>query len=863
MSDFEYKVSVIVPVYNVEQYLRGCLDSLLAQTIDHDQMEVLLINDGSTDNSLAICEEYAELFSCFKVFSQENAGVSAARNLGIANAKGKYIMFLDSDDMFSPETIQAVTDYFDTVYDQVDLVTYPERKVENGKALPVHFRYNFLKKTGIYDLNSNIYATVSRVNVAVKNTGEQFNVNLHFAEDQSFLFKIAREKMKIGFVKKGLYTYVIRSDSAVGSSGYAFYFWESVITNYYEKLFAQYEENVPQYLQAMFLYDSNWKIRKDQFFPYHYEGEKFTEAKERLKNLLRSVDIDVILNHPALDYYHKFFLLKLRETPISAYCSNKSVQMICNGRILHNDKIFTIVITQIRVYNNTLKVLGHLKSPLFAFLEKPVLYAYVNGEKTSLELFESTASRYKSKIKTGLFWGFYLYQEMDKDFDINFQVEIDGFCYNTTFYFMPFTPVNVKLGFWDFTTDNGIMSVKDNTLQFRFADREEKTSVNKKKNEIVRKIDPVLYSYRLSKKEVSEEKIWLYYDCKGVEKDNGYYQFMHDIKMNDGVERYFILNSDESIDLFEDKSRVVKFGSNKHKSLFVNADKIITAYIEKNNIYPFSNDKMLMLMDILQYETVYLQHGILHASIPWKYTPEALQIDKIVVSSYFEVENFVGKYNFREADLYKSGMPRYDHIDRNAKPKNRILFAPSWRNYLIMPQVNNYWQPEMDKFLKSDYFTAFNSFLNSPKLEKVLCENDLYLDFKIHPIFTCYLELFDNVNEHVCFAGSSVKDEEYAVFITDFSSFVFDFAYLCRPIMYFVPDYHQFKAGMNQYRELDLPFEKAFGNLVTDAETAVDELVRIIKNTLKPDDVFCERMNNFFLPMEDCCSDIYNRLTEQ
>ena len=862
MSEFEYKVSVIVPIYNVDQYLRSCLDSLIAQTIDHDQMEVLLIDDGSSDNSLAICKEYAEVFSCFKVFSQENAGVSTARNLGIINALGKYIMFLDSDDMLSPETVQAVTDYFDTVYDEVDLVTYPERKMENGKILPTHFRYNILKKTGIYDLNKSIYATISRINVAVKNTKTQFNENLHFAEDQNFLFEIIRKKMKIGFVEKGLYTYIIRSDSAIGTSGYAFYFWESVITNYYEKLFTQYEKNVPKYLQAMFLYDSNWKIRKDQFFPYHYEEEKLIEAKERLSSLLKSTDIDVLFDHPALDYYHKFFLLKLRKTPITVLCSSKGAQMLCNGKVLHNDEAFTIVVTQLRAYNNTLKVLGHLKSPLFAFIEKPTLYAYVNGEKVSLELFKSTASRYKSKIETGLFWGFYLDLGLEKDLDIKFMVTLDGFCYETSFYFMPFTPINIELGFLEFTTSTGIVSVKDNVLGFRLAGQEERIRLNKKKNDTVRKIDPVIYSFRAEKRDTPGTKIWLYYDCKGVEKDNGYYQFIHDIKISDGVERYYISNNNEGVDLFEDKSRIVKFGSNRHKSLFINADKIITAYIEKNNVYPFPNDKMLLIMDILQYETIYLQHGILHASIPWKYTPEALQIDKVVASSYFEVENFIKKYNFRDMDIYRSGMPRYAHIDRRVKPRKRILFAPSWRNYLIMPQVNNFWKPEKEKFLKSDYYVSINSFLNSPKLEQILSGNNLYLDFKIHPIFTCYLELFDNINEHVCIVDSSVKDEEYAAFITDFSSFVFDFVYLERPIMYFVPDYSQFKAGMNQYRELDLPFDKAFGKLVTDVEGAVNELGRIIENGLIPDPVYKERMDKFFLPMKDCCEDLYNQLKE-
>lgn len=109
--NFEYQASVIVPVYNVEQYLRICLDSLVNQTIDKSKMEVLVINDGSPDNSWDICLEYSKKYDFIKIFSKENEGLSATRNFGIKQAKGKYLFFLDSDDYFTPETVKKVTDF--------------------------------------------------------------------------------------------------------------------------------------------------------------------------------------------------------------------------------------------------------------------------------------------------------------------------------------------------------------------------------------------------------------------------------------------------------------------------------------------------------------------------------------------------------------------------------------------------------------------------------------------------------------------------------------------------------------------------------------------------------------------------------
>lgn len=98
--------SIIIPVYNVEPYLRKCLDSVFAQT--YKNYEVICINDGSTDHSLAIAEEYAKRFPEMKLFSQENKGLSGARNAGIQQAKGEYIFLLDSDDWIEPDTLEIL-----------------------------------------------------------------------------------------------------------------------------------------------------------------------------------------------------------------------------------------------------------------------------------------------------------------------------------------------------------------------------------------------------------------------------------------------------------------------------------------------------------------------------------------------------------------------------------------------------------------------------------------------------------------------------------------------------------------------------------------------------------------------------------
>ena len=100
------KITVIIPVYNAGKYLRKCLDSIVMG--QYSDWECILVDDGSKDDSLSICEEYANKDSRFRVFHQINAGASAARNVGLDNAKGEYITFIDADDWVSSNYLFAV-----------------------------------------------------------------------------------------------------------------------------------------------------------------------------------------------------------------------------------------------------------------------------------------------------------------------------------------------------------------------------------------------------------------------------------------------------------------------------------------------------------------------------------------------------------------------------------------------------------------------------------------------------------------------------------------------------------------------------------------------------------------------------------
>lgn len=124
-------VSVIVPVYNVERYLSSCIESVLRQT--HSDWELLLVDDGSTDRSGRICDEYAENNSRIRVFHKENGGVSSARNLALDQMRGDFCIMLDSDDLIHPSLLE---DTLQIIHDtQTDAVIYGYEKVDEHFSL--------------------------------------------------------------------------------------------------------------------------------------------------------------------------------------------------------------------------------------------------------------------------------------------------------------------------------------------------------------------------------------------------------------------------------------------------------------------------------------------------------------------------------------------------------------------------------------------------------------------------------------------------------------------------------------------------------------------------------------------------------
>lgn len=876
--DFKYKISVIIPIYNVEEYLEYCLDSLVNQTIDKNDVEVLLVNDGSPDNSEEICKKYCEKHSFFKYFAKENEGVSKTRNFGIKHAQGKYIAYLDPDDALTEKSLESLVKFFEQHENEVDIVTYKiVPTFEGKKSGPLHYRYKYLKHNGVYDLTrpENIFITQTTMNICVKNKG---NANILFPEDtvyhedQRYNIDVVREKMKIGYCTGAQYLYTKNPSSVTNTRFYAYYIFEETM-QYWERLFASFDGKVPQYIQVMYVNDINWKTQSDILLPYHYQGEKYDNAVNRICALLGQVDDEVLERHPKIEALHTCFLFGLKyngKIDVSAGCGGASLWH--SDDMLFTEKIFTLVVCRFKVDGEKVYIDAFLRTPITSYTDDVEIYANLTGEDTAekiaLKKEPSAWDHYRAKIKTNRMfrvrfdWDYIRYPE------IQFSVDICGASLPVKLEFVSHAPFNTgiyrstlfRCGYKFIQNPNGFDAYKSNPAEEKAFYRRYATTL------MLRKPRTFLWRTACGNINSDKRKIWLYYDCKNVYKDNGYYQFIHDFEKDDGVERYYVVNDDiDRKELLTPKQRkhIIRFGSLKHKQYYLAAEKIITAYAEHNNYNPFPAFVWKNYTDLFKAEVIYLQHGVLHAYLPWKYANDRLTaFDREVISTSFEMENFTKNYGFRECDLIPAGMPRYDFIDiEAAKSEKKILFAPTWRKYLIGMDKDGNFFPTPDKFRNSDFFKETYEFLSSKELADVLEKNDWYLDFKLHPIFHGYNSLYDIKSDRIRIADKSVDEKSYKVFITDFSSFCFDFVYLKKTMMYFVPDDEMFRAGMNDYRKLDLPLEDGFGPLAHSAQEAVSAIVDIVERAGEAEPKYQQKMESMFLHADKNCRErIYNSI---
>lgn len=199
------KLSVIIPVYNSEQHLKRCLDSVLAQRFT--DFELLLIDDGSTDSSFEICQSYAQNDNRIRIIQKQNGGPGAARNLGISESKGEWIVFIDSDDWVDPNHLESLTD---DIEEGIDLVMHGryggkqylkyKNKIEVIDSKDNQILFNELNLTPNGQICSKLFN--SKI---IKTNRIEFVPEIRMSEDVLFILSYLTKSARMKY--RDLYTY--------------------------------------------------------------------------------------------------------------------------------------------------------------------------------------------------------------------------------------------------------------------------------------------------------------------------------------------------------------------------------------------------------------------------------------------------------------------------------------------------------------------------------------------------------------------------------------------------------------------------------------------------------------------------------
>lgn len=211
------KISIIIPVYNSEKYLKKCLDSILNQTIDTKQIEVVIINDGSKDDSEKIIKKYLKKLNIIYIY-QENRGQSFARNKGLEISTGEYITFIDSDDYIDKTMLEKL--YNEAEKNSYDIVTCNLAKDRNNKITPI------IEKISEHPIRNYICTKVGPCNMLIKSNllkkyNFKFPTELKKYEDIAVTPLLGLKKdIKINHIDEALYFYYDNTNSVMNSPTY-------------------------------------------------------------------------------------------------------------------------------------------------------------------------------------------------------------------------------------------------------------------------------------------------------------------------------------------------------------------------------------------------------------------------------------------------------------------------------------------------------------------------------------------------------------------------------------------------------------------------------------------------------------------
>lgn len=873
---YQYDFSIIIPVYNTEYYIREAIESITNQTFPIARIQIIIVNDGSTDNTIRVLEQYINRYpNNIIVINKKNEGVSKARNIGVLQAKGKYVTFLDSDDKLEKHTLRSVYSYFERHNKETDVVVIPRRLFEKFNR-EHNLNYRFKKGTRIADLEKEPDCFHNAVSAAfIKNDIAKkikFEEKLRYSEDTLYINKILLNKRKIGLLNKGCY-FTRKRNSEINKSA-------TQITNedkrayldnikFFSKELISYCNNelneIPLFIQNVLLFELKYHL-----FVEHLNVLNKTQKQEYInsvKKVFQNIDDKLIICQRDIDSYYRYYFLLMKYGSYSlCECDNE----IC---LSFREKINYILDDEecclefIKINGNKATFEGHF---ITVYLESQEIFVSTNGEQYKAQLIERGNHRYSLDSVVSKKVGFKVEIELsDKEGEILFFRKIQNKVIKTKqIIHGDFSPLTEKIKGSYYTnckytfkcSSNKIIYKKNDSFiinEFAFCFNLFKSNLLGSKKAIVTRLFAIAHRRK--------NRIWIFSDRINKADDNGQALFEYACKNKKYKIKYYFALDKKAQDKKEIRAigKTVDPNSRMYKLLFLSSEIITSSQADSLTINPFG-DRNIFYKDLMsKHDFVYLQHGVIKEDLSRLLNRYSKNQKGFITVTTQETNSIIHNKNYYLKDeLWLTGFPRYDKLYNNNK--QYITIMPTWRRNLVGDLDNRTGLREAkDNFVESKYYKHYSSLLNNKELIDYLENRNYQMRFMCHPNMVNTMKYL-TADKRIRILNNEKYNKvfsETSLLITDYSSIDFDYAYLRKPLLYYHFDIDTFFEN-HSYSKGYFDYEKnGFGNVAYTEIELVDLIKKHVKNNCVIGKKYANRINKTF-PYNDKnnCERVFNKI---
>ena len=874
-----YIFSVIIPIYNTGRYVDEAIFSLLNQTIGFENIQIILVNDGSIDRTDEISLKYKKKYPDNIIYIKtEHGGLSKARNIGIKYATGKYITFLDPDDKWDSMAFNYISLFFEQNAN-IELVAARLKFFElRDDYHPLDYKFY---KTRVVNLNKEYncihLSGSSSVFKASLIKGKEFEENTFFYEDIKLINSILLLKPIMGLIREAIYYYRKRADftsnTQIQKTKIEFYLFTLKNVHQYLLDYSKiiYNCKVP-FIQFLVGYDILFRIPSSAY--KFLDNNNFNKYCDLIENLLKQIDDKYILEQRILSYKLKMFALSKK---------------------YHKDLRYDVTLK-----NNACKYSNHIlidfKKNLYIIIWKII---EIKDEILHLEgkdNFWMPRERYYyfCKFENKIFFPKYYYYSgydfltmygiIEKGRIIIFDIPLRSSNAEIVHFYISYNNAIIEifpsLGWFShippidggyYISGNYIAKYINKSLTI-FSNEEKLVKLFEKQYCEQLKKEGKDYLIKLrkenieSKNKIDKKHIWIISDRPDRAGDNGEYFFRYLKNKNPkGIIPYFAIRNNCSDYLRLKKlGNVLNLNSDEYLNIFLKADKIISSMSNSWVDNPFGEDRKY-IRDLFHFDLIFLQHGITKDDVSRYLNRFTKNYSLFVTSTKKEYKSILNyEYGYNKNNVILSGLPRYDNLYRLNKIKRReklILIAPTWRmNIKGTTNLITYESIYSDSFKFTDYFNFYNNLINNEKLIYIMKEYNYTGIFCLHPSFSS--QYIDFTKNNIFLIRKKCNYQKYllkaSLLVTDYSSIFFDFAYLRKPIIYSHFDYEDYR--MNHYPKGYFDYEKdGFGSVSYDLKSTVDNIINEIENNCLLRKKYLRRINKFFTYFDEHNNDrLYN-----